>query len=239
MTNHKIYFILFLKGILIGAGAIVPGISGGTVAVLTNTFELIIESVANLFTRFKSSFLTLFPIVAGAVFSIILVSKPLNFFGAEFPLASKFTYLSISLFSTFLFARSCINFDFKASKLLAIIFGILLSFLISFMTTQTSLFISNENPLYLIFIGFPLAISLVLPGISFSYMLLFFGLYERTLSAINSFDLLYLILLFFSVAVGTVIFSKCLLKLIENHKQETYSFVLGFVVNSMIDMLLR
>ncbi len=239
MINRKIYFILIFKGILIGAGAIVPGISGGTVAVLTNAFELIIESVANLFTRFKSSFLTLLPIVAGAVFSIILISQPLKFFSEEFPLTSKFTYLSIALISTFLFAKNSINFDFKASKILAFIFGILLSFLISLMTTQTRLFIDRENPLYLIFIGFPLAISLVLPGISFSYMLLFFGLYDRTLSAIQSFDLIYLILLFLSVSVGTVIFSKCLLKLIEKHKQETYSFVLGFVVNSMIDMLLR
>lgn len=239
MKNGFNLCALFFKGMLIGSGAVIPGLSGGTMAVVTNTFEGIVESVANLFNHIKRSLYILVPIALGAIISMIFLSLPLNYFSVEFPLLSKITFLQISLFSIFFFAKSSIEIKITIGKALSFISGILISFLISYMTEYIYIFDIESKPIFLILIGFPLAIALVLPGISFSYMLLFFGIYEKTLSAIHTLDLYYLIFLFIGVAFGTFVCSKLLLKLIENHKQETYSFVLGFVVNSMIDMLIN
>ncbi len=238
MKNDINFLTLFFKGILIGIGAIIPGLSGGTMAVATKTFEIIVESVANVFHHFKRSFYVLAPIATGALFSIITLAKPLSCFGTEFPLISKVFYLTIALLSIIFFAKNNIQPKINIAKTSAIILGIILSFSISYFTQYFKLFDGQINYIFLLLIGFPLAISLVLPGISFSYMLLFFGIYERTLSAIDNFDLYFLIVLFSSVLIGTFVFSKCLLKLIEKHKQETYSFVLGFVLISIIDIFI-
>lgn len=239
MKINKHFLILFFKGMLIGTGAIIPGLSGGTMAVITNTFESIIDAISNIFHQFKQSFFTLAPVSFGAIIALMILSLPIKLLIVNFPLAAKTLFVFITLLSTCLFAKRSIDFNFTIPKIVSLTFGILVSVLISSVTEYTNLIDFSDNYPALILVGFPLAVSLVLPGISFSYMLLFFGLYEKTLTAIHNFDFKFIFVIISSVALGSFIFSKCLVKLIEKQKQETYSFVLGFVINSTIDMLFK
>lgn len=238
MKKISLNFPRIFKGFLIGTGVIIPGLSGGTMAVITRTFEDIVKAVADIRKHFKGSFFTLLPLGSGALISILLLSFPLRLFCSHYPFASKSVFIFISFVSTILFVKNSLELKITPSKAFAVLCGFLISASISSINNYFQFSDCYENHFFLFIIGFPLALSLVLPGISFSYMLLFFGIYERTILAINSFDFFYLSTLFISVLIGSFVFSKCLLKMIENYKQQTYSFVFGFVVYSLIDMII-
>ena len=82
----------FLKGMGIGAACIVPGVSGGTLAVMFNIFDKMIEAINGLFKHFKKSFLFLLPIILGIVFAIAALIIPINyaFDYIPFPIISMF-----------------------------------------------------------------------------------------------------------------------------------------------------
>lgn len=230
--------INFLKGIPIGIGALIPGVSGGTVAVVLKVFEDILEAVGDFHKHILKSLLTLFPIGLGAAIGIVIVSNPLENFSVEWPFVSKITFCALSLISTILFVKSTLTLRFSKKKCIMLLMGILLAITITYITGNFELDISNNNVIYLMLSGIPLAAALVLPAISFSYMLYFMGMYERTLNAVGSFEVGYLLPLGSGVIIGIFLFSKTLNKVLKRHPEEVYSFVLGFVLFSLLNLLL-
>ncbi len=237
MFKNNIFFKRFFKGFLIGFGAIIPGLSGGTVAVIVNIFEEIIESVANIRIHFKKSIIILTPVALGALTSIYLISAPIKLFCEYLPHISKYLFCFITAVSIFFFAKNSIEFSVKKSKILYFIFGIICSFMISVLTKNFQMSDLSQNVIIVFILGLPLSFALVLPGISFSYMMLFFDLYDKALYSIKEIALSFLLPLFSGIVLGAFVFSKLLLRLIEKNKQETYSFVLGFVINSLFEIL--
>ena len=79
----------YLKGIAIGAGAILPGISSGVFCVIFGIYEKLLDSILNFFSDIKNNFKFLFPIIIGIGFSIVLFSKVLNYCLYQFPIQTK------------------------------------------------------------------------------------------------------------------------------------------------------
>ncbi len=79
------FFLDYCKGILIGSGAILPGISSGVFCVIFGIYEKLVNSVLNLFKDFKKNFSFLLPIVLGSVTGVFLVGKALNFLFSSYP----------------------------------------------------------------------------------------------------------------------------------------------------------
>lgn len=239
MKKYNKNTVDFLKGILIGIGVLIPGLSGATMAVLTRTFEPLVEAVANAKLHFKKSIFTLLPLLSGIVFSVYLISTPINYFCKSFPLFSKYLFILISILSAIGFFITSIERKVTLYKTVSLLCGLLIGMAVEIATRSISLQQSITNPVFLLIVGLPLSVSLVLPGISFSYMLLFFGIYNRTLEAIQVFDVPYLFYLAAGIIIWTYIFTKLLFRMISDYKQETYSFVLGFLLFSICDMLLK
>ena len=91
------FLIDYMKGILIGSGAILPGISSGVFCVIFGIYEKLINSVLNLFHDFKKSFTFLLPIGLGGITGVLLVGKLLNFFFNEYPMPTKFCFIGLIL----------------------------------------------------------------------------------------------------------------------------------------------
>ena len=180
----------------------------------------------------------LLPLSLGGISSIFICSYPLKLFCEVFPTVSSITFCIISIISVFLFIKTNLVFKLTIYKISSFIFGFILSFLLTFMLENYSIVGYENNTIYLLFAGLILAIALVLPAISFSYMLVFLGLYEQTLNAITNYNITFLILLGFGVLLGTFIFAKLFLWLINKYQQETYIFVLGFYIYSLIKIIL-
>lgn len=81
------------KGIFIGSGAILPGISSGVLCVIFGIYEKLLNSVLNFFKSPKENFKFLFPIVIGVAIGILIFSNFLNYFLYSFPLQTKSIFI--------------------------------------------------------------------------------------------------------------------------------------------------
>ena len=92
------------------------------------------------------------------------------------------------------------------------------------------------EPLLLLVAGVVCAAALVLPGISVSYLLLMLGLYDKTMAAISTLDILFLLPLFIGLCVGIVLTTKLLDRLMSDHPRATYLIILGFMIASVLEV---
>ncbi len=238
LLSLKIALKNFFKGYIIGVGALIPGVSGGTTAILVGIFEDCLEAVANLFIHIRKSLKILIPIIIGVCIGAYTFSIPIGMFRQQLPTVSKIVFCTISLLSTLYFIKAN-NIDIKNKKsYFFIILGALIALIIAALLFFKKINISNHSNLSIFLCSFPLSLALVLPAISFSYMLLFFNIYDIFIESVKQLDISILLPLFGGLILGSFIFSKILYKLITFRKNETYSFVLGFVLCSFADVLL-
>jgi len=225
----------FFKGMLIGIGAIIPGLSGGTIAVTLGIFEDLLNSVSDIFRSFKKSSILLISVALGGIFGIFIFTPVIKVLCELYSSYVNYIFCLISLISALFFIRKSIGF--KNIRFVFLVLGIIVAFVFSFLVENYKLTANTNNPICLLILGVTLALALILPAVSFSYMMLFFGIYESFLDAINNLDFNFLVPLSLGIIFGTYILSILLNKLIKLHSKEAYSFVFGFVCISIIDIL--
>ncbi len=216
---------------------IIPGVSGGTMAVITGVFEVMLEAISNLNKHIRKSFLTLLPIILGGLFGVFLLIHPVEMFLERFPILSKYSFCGLSLIGCVIFIKKEIGYRLSNIQFICLFAGSASALTITIFTQYYKLNPDHLGFLQLILIGIILSVALILPAVSFSYMLLFFGIYEDVLNAVLHFQLTLLIPLGFGILCGGYIFSKLLFNLINKYEKNTYCFVLGFVILSVADIL--
>ena len=87
----------FFIGILLGAGAILPGISSGVICVILGIYDKLINSITNLLKDFKKNFNYLLPLVLGGVIGVFLIGNILQSFLIKFPMQTKFCFIGLIL----------------------------------------------------------------------------------------------------------------------------------------------
>lgn len=242
-----------LVGLAIGSAAIVPGISGGTIALIFGVFKKLTSAVGNLFSKnFLKNLVILIPFAIGIVLAIVALIFP-------FQLAFEHCMFAIvCLFAGFILGSiPGVVDNVKGEKptisrvillviALIIAAGIgILSMFFNFSETINVLF--EETPFYLYFILFGIgiisAITLIVPGISGSMLLLVLGFYEPVINLVSfdNFGKNILLLLTFGVGaiVGFVLFSKLMDHLLTKHKYSTFYVVIGFVIGSLISIFVN
>ena len=189
MSLKNAYYTRIFKGIFIGFGALVPGVSGGTAAIISGVFEDMLEATANFFSHVKKSIKSLFPIALGVLVGIFVFSPILSLFTTKTPIISKYVFCICSLVSTYCFLRSTITFKYTYKKAISLTLGVSSVYIIRYSINIFNLSFDNFNFITIILLGLPLALSLILPALSFSYMLLFLGLYDKVLESIIYIDI--------------------------------------------------
>lgn len=242
MKKGKYYFILFLKGIGIGAANVIPGVSGGTIAFLTGILEELINSIKSFNQKafkllinknFKefSEYVNL-PFLL-SVFSGVIVSV----FSFAFILKYLFIHYQLYVWSFFfgLIFASIYFIGKSISRInLIIIFSFLIGFLISLFITFANPLTENKNFLYLILCGILGVCSMILPGISGSYVLLIMGNYELImLKAVSEFNLSILFPVAIGAIIGLIAFSHFLSWLINKYRNQTIATLTGFIAGSL------
>ena len=206
-------------------------------AIIVGAYEGILNAISGIFNRFRITINYIFPISLGVLSAMIALSIPLNYFCNSFPTLSKYIFCSITLISSTVFIKNNVRFSFTYPKAMCLFIGIASALLLSVVTNKYPSIFHPNGVLPLIFIGLILSIALILPAVSFSYFMLYFGIYNDTLNAISSFDLIYLCSLFAGIAIGGFIFSKLLSWILLHYRENTYSFTLGFVLYSIVEIL--
>lgn len=183
------------KGIAIGAGAILPGISSGVLCVIFGIYEKLVNSILDIFHDFKSHLRFLLPLFIGGILGVIAFGNLLSYLFASFEVPTKFIFMGLILGSIpALFNQANKNKGFRLHYLfytfVAFVIGIWMIQLENYLS-HSLLPTSTNSFIYLILSGFSMSIGVVVPGVSSSVILMCLGIYDVYLHAISSLDFFY------------------------------------------------
>jgi len=209
------FAINFFIGILIGFGAITPGISSGVFCVIFGIYEKLVNSIINFFKNIKSNFLFLFPICLGAFIGVVLFGNVIEYFFTFYKVQACFVFIGLILGTIPSLFKQAIHTKYINIKKIIpmfIAFFIGISFIIFEKIFSINFIISNisSNFLYLIFSGFIMSIGIIVPGISNTVLLMCLGVYPIYISAIASVNLNILLPIAIGVFIGSIIWLKCI-----------------------------
>ena len=233
---------LFFKGVAMGAADIVPGVSGGTIALITGIYEELIESIKNInLSLFQTLFKTGFKDFWKKLNGNFLLTIYLGITAAVFLLANLISYLlsnheykiwglffGLVLASAFMILNQVEKLTNK--NIIYLILGIVIAGLISFLSPAST----PETPIFVFLSGSIAITATILPGISGSFILLLLSKYEFIINAIKSFDLQILSVFALGCILGLIIFSRVLSFMFANFKNEILSLLSGFLIGSLI-----
>lgn len=241
--KYKNTILTSLKGLLIGASMLVPGVSGGTMAIVLGIYDELIRSVNNIFKDFKKSFFFLFKFCIGAGIGFILFARLISTALDKYERPVMYLFIGAILGGIPLLIKQS---EIKKNNIKQIIFGAIAGLLglglvlaLEQLPESSFVFDANITPKLLIMqiiTGFIIAIALVLPGISTSHMLLVLGMYPAFLSALENplKNILFLGFLGVSVIIGVFIITRPLEFAMKKYPQLTYCGIIGFVAGSVI-----
>lgn len=233
--------ITFLKGLWIGGTMTVPGVSGGTMAMVLNVYDRVIGAVASFRKNIRENlwFLLWFAL-GGAVGFVLFATVILKPIMDLFPLQTQFFFIGAVAGGapTILKESGAKRASFKnvACAMLGAIVVLLIDCI------PEGIFVPGDGfsllSILIQFVGgLLISVAFVLPGISVSQMLLMLGLYSSLLAAISSFQLLPFIPLAIGVLVGTICIAKLMEHMIQNHHTVTYMVIFGFLIGSIPQLL--
>lgn len=220
----------FIAGFMIGLANPIPGVSGGTMALVMGVYEETLDAIDDLFKRKWGSLKKLAPMGIGIVTAVFAFSKLMEYSLAHHPTPTKFFFLGLVLVS---FVRIAKNSSSSGKNvLLGVVGGVLIVSLRFLKISHT-----GELSLFGAFLAGTIgAFAMVVPGVSGSLVLLALGLYEGTLRAVAHVELFKILALGVGIALGLLLSVKAMRFLLKNYRKEVYSFIAGMVLASVLDL---
>lgn len=238
-------FKIFIYGICMGTFEVVPGISGGTLAVLLNIYDRLINAISNLRLEFKKNFTFLLTIVSGMGVGIYCFSHVIMFFNKNYPIETNCALLGLILGLVPMILKKSISNRFKFGNFLFFIVTLFFMLIINYISITNNLdvnvsnnvIINNLNFLQLIkftMVGALSAFCLMLPGCSGTMIMLVFGIYFTVIDAIHKFNFLILFFVGAGIIFGLLFGAKIIHYCFVNFTNATYFGILGLILGSVV-----
>mgnify|MGYP002799607253 FL=1 len=233
------YISTLWKGAVIGGTMLVPGVSGGSMAMILGIYQELISAVSSFRKQKKSNFLFLTVFCISAVFGMLVIATPISNLIDIFPKPTMYFFIGAVTGGIPLIFReakaTAFSWEFPVYILLG---GIIVSAISLFPVNMAGMQEGEEiqNFLFLFAAGAIAAVALILPGISVSYLLLLLGLYDKTMQAISGLQFSFLISLLLGGVIGIILTTKLLEKIMTHFPQPTYLIILGFILGSVISI---
>lgn len=241
--------ILMIKGVVFGIANIIPGVSGGTLAMTMGIYEDMINSISHIFKDLKKNILFLLPIGIGAVISILLMSKLINSCLENYPFPTTLFFIGLILGGIPLIAKKVKGKEKKPVNYILFLLTFSLVAVMAFMS-EGDFSVSLSNPsafmyLLLFLVGVIAAATMVVPGVSGSFVLMLIGFYKPIVKVVSDVtnighivnNLLILIPFGIGVVVGIILVAKLIEFLLKKFETATYYAILGFVFASFISLI--
>ncbi len=231
------------KGFAMGAANVIPGVSGGTIALLTGIFNELIGALNALLTPkawkllFKGSFREFWEYIhgtfllwlgAGVVASVFSLAKLMEYVLSHHPVQTWAFFFGLILVSAvFMLA------DLKGKKAMDVLWlaiGAAMGAAICLLSPSTT----PDAPWFIAICGAIAICTMILPGISGSFILVLLGKYDYIMGAVSNLDIPVLAVFAVGCVVGIVAFSKILHWLIAHFEKQTLLVLIGFTVGSLV-----
>jgi putative membrane protein len=233
---------VFFCGILMGIADAIPGISGGTIALLLGIYEELIGSISNfninLFRNLKKKGIKycwnkingnfLLSLITGVLLSLVSFVKIFSILIEKYPLFIWSFFLGLILATLFVINRNIKKWDIS---------NFILIFIFAFLTILPSIInpsiSENINLFYILICGIIASSAMILPGISGSLILVILGVYTLIINALNNLEYNIILVFLIGCLIGIINFSKIIKWLFNNYRDYTFSIMLGLVIGSI------
>lgn len=245
-TNSSPLSLLFHvgRGFLMGTAEIIPGVSGGTVALIVGIYERLIDAITQAFVfaftllRFdkqaigsqfkKIDWSLIIPLLIGMVSAIVMLAQLLEYLLETYPVECRGLFFGLITASV---AIPWLRIEHKnAGSFILVVLAAGFAFLATGLSPQ-----EIADPSYpQIFGGAMIAIcAMIIPGVSGAFLLLVMGLYAPTMSALNARDLPYIATFMAGAATGIGAFSRLLKWLLDKYHDVTMAILAGLMIGSL------
>lgn len=244
MTSIKKYILTYFKGMAMGAADIVPGVSGGSIALIAGIYQELLNSI-NSFTLENGKLLFggevkrfyksvngsfLLSLLLGILSSIFLLSRLITFLMSNHPIPLWSFFTGLILVSAFMILKEIKRWHMGV--ILAVVIGTGIAWWVTNLPPTTT-----PEALWFTFIAGSIAIcAMILPGISGSFILLILGQYEGILQAVTERNFLKLFVFAGGCIVGILSFSRLVAWLLRKYHSATIGLLSGFMLGSVNEL---
>ncbi|NLX63847.1 MAG: DUF368 domain-containing protein [Clostridiaceae bacterium] len=227
------WLIRVIKGALIGIGAILPGLSGGVLMVVFGIYDHVISFLGNFPKNFKKYFFFFLPVGIGGILGILL------FAGLVSAAFGKYAPQFVSLFIGFvagtvpsIWKTAGLKGRGKKGYIALTLAAILIFILMLYGENQ----LTSIEPNFIIWIsgGILVGLGFIVPGLSPSNFLIYFGMYKKMSDGISNLDFSVIIPLMLGVVIAILAFAKIVSILFEKKYEIMYHIILGTVLGSSL-----
>ena len=236
------YITLFFKGIFMGIADAIPGVSGGTIALLLGIYEELISTISGLninllidlkqngfksfWKKLNGNFLV--TLIAGIVISLIFFIKISSKLLNDYPMFIWSFFLGLIIATVYVIFKLIKTWDYI--NIISAFATIILSSILSSISVNSS---DEISLLYILVCGIIASSAMILPGISGSLILVIMGVYKVLIDSVNNLEISIIFTFIIGAITGLISFSKILSWLFNNYKNLTYSIMLGLVIGSI------
>ncbi|MGB0429107.1 MAG: DUF368 domain-containing protein [Bacteroidia bacterium] len=243
MRNATEYFLLFIKGVAMGAANVIPGVSGGTIAFITGIYDKLIDSLKSidvkaikLFFSFKfkefAEYINLKFLAAlflGIGVSLVTLGKLLKWLFEVYPIEVWAFFFGLIIASVYSVGKAIKKWNL--SSIGGIILGTTVAVALAFLKPATE----SQNFIYLILCGVVAICSMLLPGLSGSFVLILMGNYKLImLTAIPEGNLSVIAPVAIGALVGFIALSHFISYMLKKHELSTIGTLTGFILGSLL-----
>jgi len=239
-------------GILIGIANIIPGVSGGTLALSLGVYEDIIYAVNHIIKEFKKSMKILIPLGIGAVLAILCLSKVIEHCFNVYPNNTTAVFVGLIIGALPMLFKKVKGSKIDFRNIICFIVGLLVILGVAFLgEAQDSNVFPSTNLVIILLVGIIASATMIIPGVSGSMILALMGFYMPILNTINTLveKLLALdifnawneifILTFFGIGViiGIIVLARIIEIMFNKFKIPTFYAIIGIIVASPVALL--
>lgn len=227
-----------------GAADAVPGVSGGTIALLLGIYEELVTTIGNinlsLFKELNNGFYSfweklngnfLLSLIIGVGISLVTFIKLTAYLFDKYPILIWSFFLGLILATIYIIFKLIKYWNYV--NIIFVLIAVFVSFYIGEINVIDSV---NINLFYILISGIIAASAMIIPGISGALMLLILGLYSTMINAINNIEIDKILTFSLGAIIGLLSFSKILKWMFNKNSSLTYSILLGFVIGSLSEV---
>lgn len=241
--------LLLLKGFIMGIANIIPGVSGGTLAIILGIYEKLIDVLSSFWKNFKKNLLFILPLLVGMGIALIAGSFIIDWGLDNFPIATTMFFVGLVIGGIpFIYIKVHKKYSFLNVSIFIIIFALVI--LISVITMEKEVSLANLNFLEIVklfIVGMVAAATMIIPGISGSLVMMNLGYYEPIIEAIKDLtkfsqighNICILLPFGIGVLVGLFLIAKLIKYLLKRFPIQSYFGILAFVVASIVCIIIR
>ena len=244
--------MLVIKGFIMGIGNIIPGVSGGTLALTLGIYEKFIEAISHFFDKLKENIKFLVPIFLGIGLSLLTMSNVITEAFDHYPVPTAFLFMGLVIGGIPMLSNK-VKKSKERKQVSSYIIALITFALVIVLAFSDQLFGSGLSDvtlknldltgyILLFLVGVVAAATMVIPGVSGSLVLMLLGYYLPVVNTIKDLthfnnivdNCLILIPFGLGVVIGIVVIAKIIEWLLKKYEAKTYFGVLGFIIASII-----